>query len=125
LSFICHASTELPPENALQGGDPDPSPPQGGPVNPAADHEIVAAERDAGGCDVPEEIEAILGILLEGLADKDTVVRWSAAKGIGRVCSRLPMASRSLSLLSHHISSRLMLARPEVTQFGSRAYIRF
>lgn len=38
---------------------------------------------------MPEEVEPILGSLLEGLADKDTVVRWSAAKGIGRVCSRL------------------------------------
>ena len=31
--------------------------------------------------DVPEEIEEILGLLLGGIKDKDTVVRWSAAKG--------------------------------------------
>ena len=30
---------------------------------------------------VPEETEVIVGLLLTGLADKDTVVRWSAAKG--------------------------------------------
>lgn len=30
---------------------------------------------------VPEETEVIIGLLLTGLADKDTVVRWSAAKG--------------------------------------------
>ena len=31
--------------------------------------------------DVPEDIEEVLGLLLRGLRDKDTVVRWSAAKG--------------------------------------------
>ena len=30
---------------------------------------------------VPEETEVILGLLLTGLGDRDTVVRWSAAKG--------------------------------------------
>ena len=29
----------------------------------------------------PEETEVVLGLLLTGLGDKDTVVRWSAAKG--------------------------------------------
>eukprot|EP00731_Ephydatia_muelleri_P028539 Em0020g183a len=38
---------------------------------------------------VPEETEVIIGLLLTGLADKDTVVRWSAAKGIGRITGRL------------------------------------
>ena len=31
--------------------------------------------------DVPEEIEEVIGLLLNGLRDRDTVVRWSAAKG--------------------------------------------
>lgn len=31
--------------------------------------------------DVPEEIEEVIGALLNGLRDRDTVVRWSAAKG--------------------------------------------
>ncbi|XP_036159520.1 tubulin-specific chaperone D isoform X2 [Myotis myotis] len=42
------------------------------------------------GYDVPEEVESVLEQLLVGLKDKDTVVRWSAAKGIGRVAGRLP-----------------------------------
>ena len=31
--------------------------------------------------DVPEEIEEVIGLLLNGVRDRDTVVRWSAAKG--------------------------------------------
>ncbi|EPQ18597.1 Tubulin-specific chaperone D [Myotis brandtii] len=42
------------------------------------------------GYDVPEEVESVIEQLLVGLKDKDTVVRWSAAKGIGRVAGRLP-----------------------------------
>ncbi|XP_033744746.1 tubulin-specific chaperone D-like [Pecten maximus] len=40
--------------------------------------------------DIPEEVEEVIEQLLSGLKDKDTVVRWSAAKGIGRVTGRLP-----------------------------------
>jgi len=40
--------------------------------------------------DVPDSIEDIIEDLLTGLRDKDTIVRWSAAKGIGRVTARLP-----------------------------------
>lgn len=40
--------------------------------------------------DIPEEIEDILEQLLAGLRAKQTIVRWSAAKGIGRITSRLP-----------------------------------
>ena len=39
---------------------------------------------------VPEEIEAVVGLLLQGVLDKDTIVRWSAAKGLARLCERLP-----------------------------------
>ncbi|KAJ7600517.1 TBCD protein [Mycena floridula] len=40
--------------------------------------------------DVPEEVEMILEKLLSTLQDKDTVVRWSSAKGVARVAERLP-----------------------------------
>lgn len=40
--------------------------------------------------DVPDEIEVVIENLLKALYDDDTIVRWSAAKGIGRVTGRLP-----------------------------------
>lgn len=39
---------------------------------------------------MPEELEEALDLLLQGLNDGDTVVRWSAAKGIGRIAAKLP-----------------------------------
>lgn len=50
-------------------------------------------QKEEGGDDeleVPEELEDIVDALLCGLRDRDTVVRWSAAKGIGRITERLP-----------------------------------
>jgi len=40
--------------------------------------------------EVPDEIEEVIEKLLGGLRDRDTIVRWSAAKGIGRITGRLP-----------------------------------
>lgn len=40
--------------------------------------------------DIPEEVENVIEQLLVGLKDKETIVRWSSAKGIGRVTGRLP-----------------------------------
>ncbi|KAF8895385.1 ARM repeat-containing protein [Infundibulicybe gibba] len=40
--------------------------------------------------EVPEEVEGILEQLLTALKDNDTIVRWSSAKGIARICERLP-----------------------------------
>ncbi|XP_035036046.2 tubulin-specific chaperone D isoform X2 [Hippoglossus stenolepis] len=40
--------------------------------------------------DIPGEVETVIEHLLVGLKDKETIVRWSAAKGNGRVTGRLP-----------------------------------
>lgn len=57
--------------------------------------------------DVPEEVEDIIEHLLTSLKDKDTVVRWSAAKGIGRITGRL-----TLSLADEVVASVLELLNP-------------
>lgn len=49
-----------------------------------------AEAQEEGEVDVPEELEDIVEALLCGLRDRDTVVRWSAAKGVGRITERLP-----------------------------------
>ncbi|NXD55641.1 TBCD protein, partial [Corvus moneduloides] len=53
--------------------------------------EVASAEADDDEeYDIPGEIENVVEQLLVGLKDKDTIVRWSAAKGIGRITGRLP-----------------------------------
>lgn len=42
------------------------------------------------GSEVPEDIEQIIDSLLNGLGDRVLIVRWSAAKGMSRIASRLP-----------------------------------
>ena len=37
-----------------------------------------------------EDIETVIEELLEGLKSSETIIRWSAAKGIGRITGRLP-----------------------------------
>ncbi|ESW14847.1 hypothetical protein PHAVU_007G022200 [Phaseolus vulgaris] len=50
--------------------------------------------------DVPENVEEIIEMLLSGLRDMDTVVRWSSAKGIGRISSHLTSSLSQEVLLS-------------------------
>ena len=74
--------------HATLGGD-------GAPIAAAAAasaEALDAAAADDDDCDVPEEMEGIFELLLSSLRDSDTVVRWAAAKGLGRLTSRLPLA---------------------------------
>lgn len=48
------------------------------------------SEEEEEDVEIPDEIEEVINELIMGLRDPDRVVRWSAAKGIGRVTGRLP-----------------------------------
>lgn len=50
---------------------------------------IVELEDNESGIEVPDEIEEVIDQLLQGLRNSDSIVRWCAAKGIGRVTGRL------------------------------------
>ena len=41
--------------------------------------------------DIDEEVDVVIDRLLLGLSDKETVIRWTSAKGLARVCYRLPL----------------------------------
>ncbi|KAK3019553.1 hypothetical protein RJ639_004394, partial [Escallonia herrerae] len=69
-----------------------------------SDHNDCLQEEDI---DVPEIVEEIIELLLSGLRDTDTVVRWSGAKGVGRITSRL-----TYTLSDEVLSSVLELFSP-------------
>ena len=47
-------------------------------------------EQEEDESDIPEATETFISYLIEALQHKDTVVRYSAAKGLARLCDRLP-----------------------------------
>ncbi|XP_041970319.1 tubulin-specific chaperone D isoform X1 [Aricia agestis] len=56
----------------------------------AGDTEPIISPADDDDQDIPQEVEDVVELLLCSLRDDDTVVRWSAAKGVGRIGARLP-----------------------------------
>ena len=58
-----------------------------------------------------DALENIIDFLLESLRDKYTVVRWSSAKGIGRITSRLDM-----NMADDVLNSVLELFSPNETE---------
>ncbi|CAG9559959.1 unnamed protein product [Danaus chrysippus] len=56
----------------------------------AGDNEPMTVDPDDDDQDIPQEVEDVVELLLRSLRDEDTVVRWSAAKGVGRIGARLP-----------------------------------
>lgn len=61
---------------------------------------------------VPPLVESILDLLMAGLSDKELYVRWSSAKGLGRITNRLrkSYAVQLVSLLCDRISTVALLA---------------
>ncbi|XP_046963089.1 tubulin-specific chaperone D [Vanessa cardui] len=62
----------------------------GGSTAAAGDTEPMTTPPDDDDQDIPQEVEDVVELLLCSLRDDDTVVRWSAAKGVGRLGARLP-----------------------------------
>ena len=73
--------------------------------------------------EVPEELEDVIEQLLTGLRDRDTVIRWSAAKGCGRITDRLPRGLADDRLPREH-AHRLEPARV-VREAAPAIYTRF
>jgi HEAT repeat protein len=61
-----------------------------GGASAAAAAALAKSEAAAATWAVPTQVDRVVHLLLQGLKDRDTVVRWCAAKGIGRVSERLP-----------------------------------
>ena len=65
-----------------------------------------------------DQLEKAIDLLLEALKDTDTIVRWSAAKGIGRICQRLPKQF-SDDVVENLLSSCFKATESESTWHGA------
>lgn len=61
----------------------------GPPARAKASAGAEVGEEEEGDGEVPEQVEQVVELLLSSLSDSDTVVRWAAAKGVGRITNRL------------------------------------
>lgn len=61
----------------------------GGSTGQSSHETVREVEDDESNIEVPDEIEEVIDQLLQGLRNSDSIVRWCAAKGIGRVTGRL------------------------------------
>lgn len=84
----------------------------------ALNHQEQNKEEEEEEEDVPEEVEDVIDLLLNGVSDKDSTVRWACAKGVARVVLRLPkdfadqVGSFSIVPASGLIYSYVDLRRP-------------
>ncbi|RYE95980.1 MAG: hypothetical protein EOO41_05100, partial [Methanobacteriota archaeon] len=72
--------------------------------------------------DIPPQMEDIIDMLLRGLRDTDTVVRWSAAKG-GTSCTRpRPACSRQRATWCHAVCIRVFVLPAVSVQLEGRRH---
>jgi hypothetical protein len=76
------------------------------PPNPPSDEQQGTSPPPPQPLELHEAVEGALGWLLDGaLSDRDTVVRWSGAKGVARVAASLPCAELADEVVSSVLGS--------------------
>ena len=66
-------------------------------------------KEDSDDVEVTENVENVIGLLLNSLSENSTVVRWNAAKQLGRVAERL----QHLLLLTN---KDFLLVKPQLSK---------